>query len=250
MRWYVSILFFASMLSFFEQDKNRPNMESNVNVKKNIHDISLPAGYQRIYGDQNSFTAWLRNVSLKADKTVYLYNGKPKSNQNAQFAVLDIPIGNKDLQQCADAVIRLRASYLFDRKRMKDIVFYDNNSKAYTYSGKDDFQCFVKYLETVFAYCGTASLEKQLKRKQIKDILPGDVFVKGGFPGHAIMVMDVAVNSKGEKIYLLAQSYMPAQDIHVLNNPQNSALSPWYIVNDGQVVTPEWTFQSTQLFGW
>jgi len=41
---------------------------------------------------------------------VFLYNGKIKQNQQAQFAVLDIGIGNKDLQQCADIILRLGLS--------------------------------------------------------------------------------------------------------------------------------------------
>ncbi|MDR3713868.1 MAG: DUF4846 domain-containing protein [Puia sp.] len=59
-----------------------------------------------------SFGEWLRSIPLKKDKTVYLYDGSRKQNQSAQFAVLDISVGKEDLQQCADAVMRLRAGYL------------------------------------------------------------------------------------------------------------------------------------------
>lgn len=49
-------------------------------------------------------------------------------------------------------------------------------------------------------------------------------------------------------MFLLAQSYMPAQEIHILKNPNNENLSPWYQIPDGQVLeTPEWTFQTTEL---
>ena len=42
----------------------------------------------------------------------------------------------------------------------------------------------------------------------------GDVLIQGGSPGHAVIVVDMAENpATGEKLYLLAQSYMPAQDI-------------------------------------
>lgn len=250
MYWYFSVLLLMSLLILVEPRKYDIDKNDSEITHNAVRHIPLPAGFKRTEAEHHSFSEWLRNVQLKKDKTVYLYNGLPKRNQAAQFAVLDIPVGNKDLQQCADAVMRLRASYLFEKGRMDEIVFYDNNRKAYPYSGSTDLRYFEQYLEKVFAYCGTASLEKQLKRKHIKDISPGDVFIKGGFPGHAVIVMDIAENSKSEKIYLLAQSYMPAQNIHVLNNPQATATNPWYTVKNEPVVTPEWIFQSTQLHGW
>jgi hypothetical protein len=77
------------------------------------------------------------------------------------------------------------------------------------------------------------------------------VIIRGGFPGHAVIVMDVAVNASGKKIYLLAQSYMPAQDIHVLKNPMNADLSPWYEVNDDPIIyTPEYRFTKNELKRW
>lgn len=260
MHWYFSFLLLGISTLFYPQslshDDNSKSYKINIgdsiqaNVKSSVKNIALPAGFKRTEAAQNSFAAWLRNVQLKTNKTVYLYNGLPKKNQSTQFAVLDIPVGNKDLQQCADAVMRLRASYLFDQKRMSEIVFYDNSRNAYPYSGSADPGHFNRYLESVFAYCGTASLEKQLHKKNIKDIQPGDVFIKGGFPGHAVIVMDIAADGKGEKIYMLAQSYMPAQDIHILNNLQNSNYSPWYLLDEEQIFTPEWIFNPSQLYTW
>lgn len=217
-----------------------------------IADLPLPAGYVRINGADSSFAHWLRQVPLKKNTTVYLYNGEPKRNQQAQFAVLDVPVGNKDLQQCADAVMRLRAEYLYRQHRFSAICFADNNGKKYTCPAQADRPRFERYLEQVFSYCGTLSLEKQLKPVgDFANIQPGDVLIKGGSPGHAVMVMDVAANKQGKKIYLLAQSYMPAQDIHVLKNPENGELSPWYEVNDNPlIITPEWRFSTSQLRRW
>jgi len=47
-------------------------------------------------------------------------------------------------------------------------------------------------------------------------IEPGDVMIRAGSPGHAMLVVDVAEDERGRRIYLLAQSYMPAQDIHIV----------------------------------
>jgi hypothetical protein len=79
--------------------------------------------------------------------------------------------------------------------------------------------------------------------------VPGDVFIKGGFPGHAMIVVDVAVNSYGKRLFMLAQSYMPAQDIHIVNNLLEKEIGPWYSLND-TIITPEWIFYRSQLRKW
>lgn len=99
--------------------------------------------------------------------------------------------------------------------------------------------------------CGSASLAKELHAKEIKQIEAGDVFIRGGFPGHAVIVMSVAETNSGEKIYLLAQSYMPAQDIHILKNSKDPQSSPWYKVGDEDlIVTPEYVFKRNELKTW
>jgi hypothetical protein len=41
---------------------------------------------------------------------------------------------------------------------------------------------------------------------------------------------------------------MPAQDIHVLINPENSQISPWYQLKSGEkLYTPEWVFEPDRL---
>jgi hypothetical protein len=65
-------------------------------------------------------------------------------------------------------------------------------------------------MELVFSYCGTYSLSKQLKAiNDSRSIQPGDVFVYGGFPGHAVTVMAVQKMTKAKRTFLLSQGYMP-----------------------------------------
>jgi hypothetical protein len=254
-----------------------PTQESNVNPYPSIGAIPVPAGYHRIAAEQHSFTAWLRTIGLKKDKTVYLFDGSPKRNQDAQFAVLDISVGHQDLQHCADAVMRLRAEYLYANHDFFGIDFYTEQGvrlnfvewanglrvrqrsselERYTLAGDhhfcEDRACFDTYLNTVFTYCGTRTLERALTLIPLSNISPGDVLIHGGSPGHAMLVVDVAENAKGDRIFLLAQSYMPAQDIHIVKNPNDPNLTPWYPADPYQteVATPEWTFKTNELRTW
>jgi hypothetical protein len=243
-------------------------------VMDRVGKIPTPKGYKRILVDSSSVGAYLRNLSLKEDNTVYLYNGQKKWNQRAQFAVIDIDVGSRDLQQCADAVMRLRAEYLFHSGRKNEIRFHftsgdlaewssyangyrakiSGNSVQWVKTAKLDtsYACFRKYMDLVFSYAGTLSMKREVEPISVKDIRPGDVFHQTGNPyGHAVTVMDAAEDSVGNRIFILAQSYMPAQSIHVLQNPGSKKLSPWYQYVDGEKLeTPEWTFPAGSLKRW
>ncbi len=233
----------------------------------------VPKGYKRIKSIDNSFAEYLQNLPLKRHGTkVMLFNGKIKTPEDVYDAVIDIDVGEKDLQQCADAVMRLRAEYLYSKGRYEDIHFNFTNGFSADYSkfalgnrinvkgnsvtwkktsDKDySYETFRKYLDIVYSYAGSASLSKELiSVKNFADIKIGDVLIQGGFPGHAVIVVDMAKSiDSGEKIFLFAQSYMPAQDIQILKNPEKEELSPWYSSNIlDTIVTPEWEFKKTDL---
>ncbi|RFZ81710.1 hypothetical protein DYU05_17965 [Mucilaginibacter terrenus] len=96
-------------------------------------------------------------------------------------------------------------------------------------TGKDySYGSFMRYLTLVFSYAGTISLEKELKAVQNTAALqPGDIFIHGGSPGHCFIVVDVAENASHQKMFMLAQSFMPAQNIQVLQNG-----SPWFSLSE------------------
>ena len=75
------------LFSFFVSFLYSINTLSATCAPSSIQDIPLPQGYERIAVPANSFGAFLRSVSLKKDRTVYLYNGQKKYNQSAQYAV-------------------------------------------------------------------------------------------------------------------------------------------------------------------
>ena len=107
-----------------------------------------------------------------------------------------------------------------------------------------------RYIDTVFMYAGSYSLSRELNSVQdFNEMSIGDVFIEGGFPGHTVMVVDMAINRRtGRKLFLLIQSFMPAQDIHILRNLTNPMLDPWYELDFGETLhTPEWTFNKKDL---
>jgi len=220
------------------------------NIFEHIRDIQCPKGYARISAEPDSFANWLRNFPLKKDKAVHLFDGSLKANQDAQFAVLELSVGNKDLQQCADAIMRLRAEYLYSRRQFKAIRFYDNNKSCFACPENCSRAVFEKYLEKVFSYCGTLSLQKQLADCRIDETTAGNVIIQGGSPGHAVIIVDEAEDAFGHKIYLLAQSYMPAQEMHILNNRFQKEINPWYSFESVDIQTPEWKFTNAKLKKW
>lgn len=242
-----------------------------------INRIRTPFGFERYLHKEGSFAHWLQHLPLKpGSPKVYLYDGSPKWNQEAHCYVVDIETGTKDLQQCADALMRLRAEYLYSNGKQDDIHFEYTNGAEVRYSkwkegympvpqsggvvkwvpsqkAGSGYNKFKDYLIQVYNYAGTHSLDKELTKVEFREMEPGDIIIEGGFPGHGIIVVDMALNRKtGEKLFLLAQSYMPAQDIQILRNPNNLKLSPWYSLSDIDYIldTPEWEFDTDDLRRW
>ena len=263
----------ALPLQSCDKKQQQTHAQKNHTTKDSVKTrFTLPEGYTRITPEKNSFAQYLQNLPLKPEGTIALnYDGSVKQPDDVYAAVVNIDVGEKDLQQCADAVMRLRAEHLFAQQRYDEIKFNFTSGFTASYSKWQDgyrisvkgnnvnwvkksepnnsYTEFRKYLDIVFMYAGTLSLEKELTPITTNEIEIGSVFIKGGSPGHAVIVVDLAENkSTGEKIFLLAQSYMPAQDIQILKNMEDSKLSPWYTTKfESKLETPEWTFTKTQL---
>jgi hypothetical protein len=160
-------------------------------------------------------------------------------------------VGKRDLQQCADAVMRLRAEYLYAADRERDICFRSVQRKKLRWRG-GGFASFRKYLDKVFGIANSASLMREMipvEAGQTPEI--GDVLIEpatSGRYGHAVMLMDAAANTAGERVFLLSQSYMPAQESHILKNLREPDIAPWYRIEPTAAIrTPEWGFPESSL---
>jgi hypothetical protein len=237
---------------------------SSFNKPDNVlNRFKAPEGYMQQKAAPGSFAEWLQNLPLKPVGThTMTYKGEIARTDIETAAVVDISIGKQDLQQCADAVMRLRGEYLYHEKRYKEISFnfvsgfkcdYIHYANGYRYrndhwvlKGKKDYSypTFMNYMNLVFMYAGTLSLEKELHPvTNPNELKAGDVFIHGGSPGHCFMVMSVVENNQHKKQFLLAQSFMPAQNIQILQySPGNYWFSMdkltniWY----GDLITPSY----------
>ena len=104
-------------------------------------------------------------------------------------------------------------------------------------------------MDYIFAYANTHTLRHEMKKANISDMQIGDVFIQEGVPfGHAVIVVDMAENpTTKEKIFMVAQSFMPAQNIHILKKYEDE--SPWFSTDFGKkLVLPSWTFTTDNLY--
>jgi Domain of unknown function (4846) len=226
-----------------------------------------PPGFTRDALAPGSFGAWLRALPLAPLGTpVRSFRGQiilPVDHPNLA-AVVAIDVGEQDLQQCADSVIRLHAEWLFARGRRDqsyraasgapmpfarwargERMVMDGPGFTWATSARADasYPSFRRWLSGVFAFANTGSLARDTEPIAAADLRPGDFVVQAGAPGHAVLVLDLARAADGRRALLLGQGYMPAQSFHVLR-PSGSVgrEGAWFIVEPGAIAldTPFW----------
>ena len=224
---------------------------SNPNNYKTIGVITTPWGYERIKGNDAAYSEFLRSLPLKGrGADVMLYTGGRSRFQSLNYAVVDIPLLS-NAEQCADVCMRLRAEYLFQTDQR--IRFQDVNGKTLAYSGGSSRKDFELYLRNLYGVASTYSLSREMKTRCLSDMQPGDVFVYparyGQKYGHAVMVVDVAVNESGKKAFLLAEGNTPAREIHVMRNFENPFRSPWFMLDEDadNLILSVFHFKATDL---
>ena len=209
---------------------------SNPNNYKTIGDIPEPWGYERISGEDVAYANFLRSLHLKGrGAKVQLYTGGESRFQSLNYAVVDMPLLS-NAEQCADECMRLRAEYLFSTGQYTRIQFQNVNGKMLSYGGGNSRKSFEKYLKNLYGVASTFSLSREMKTRRLADMQPGDVFVYparyGQQYGHAVMVVDVAINKRGRKAFLLVEGNTPAREIHVMRNFENPFRSPWFMLDE------------------
>ena len=221
-----------------------------------------PPGFERVSLPKGSFGAWLRGLPLAAPGTpVRTYAGTVRyaADDPRVAAVVAIDVGQADLQQCADAVVRLHAEWCWSRGR-KDISYRAAAGMSLPFErylgGESDVlegqslrrkagrrrpaqhRSLRRYLDMVFAWANTQSIARQATPVALDQLRPGDFFILPGNPGHAVIVADLARAAGRGRAALLLRSYIPAQSIYVL---RPDSASVWFWLDPTRAVkTPFW----------
>ncbi len=214
----------------------------------------VPDGFTRVPTD--AFGTWLGGLPVEpADRPVRTHDGRVVRHP---ARVVPLPMVRGDLQQCADSALRLRAEY--QRQHGQPVSFHatsgdemawatwaagqrpvvQGNSLSWVPGGDRSWE---GYLRALFTYAGTASLAVH-DTLQVNRPRAGDVLVEGGFPGHAVVLLDV-VERDGELRVLIGEGFMPAQDFHVELGP----LDGWWAWDDG-IDLPHWPLEQEHLRRW
>lgn len=214
--------------------------------------------------DEKSWGYFLQHLKeIKAPVVDYL--GNLVSDQDKHISILPYDVGKADLQQCADALMRLRAEYLFGQERYHEIGFHFTSGHFYSWNDycnglypvpkgnsikfingnkkQKNHMSLRKYLDIVYTYASTISLEKELKSADQFDI--GTVVIYPGSPGHCFIITDKGVSKSGAIFYKLAEGYTPAQSIYILKNFENN--SPWHSLSKGIITTASYQFKKYSL---
>jgi hypothetical protein len=234
--------------------------------------VNIPKGFKRVEYATGSFQEYLRNYELKPfGSKIINYDDSQYFWQSGHVGVLEIPVPKNGLQQCADALIRVRSEYLWDNNRKDEIGFnftsghycswlkyaegyrpkIDGNKVSFHKTAAKDHSKtnFYKYLNLIYTYSGTLSLYNELpKINDVSKLQIGDMLIKGGTPGHIAIICDEIVNETGDKLFLLFQGNTPAQSVHLVKNLEDSTISPWYkLEKDAVISVSNYTFYDSKF---
>ncbi|MEO6599257.1 MAG: DUF4846 domain-containing protein [Polyangiaceae bacterium] len=226
--------------------------------------FATPPGYARVAVTPGSFAEWLRGLPLAAVGTPVLsHTGDTVfAGDDAYVAsVVAIDVGAGDLQQSADAVLRLHGEWLWASDQ-QSAISYKSTTKldmpfsrwakgqrllaagpnmGWVVTGKPKdptYNDFRQYIDAVMLWSNNVSLAMRATRvEEPAQLSAGDFFLQTRGKGHAILVLDVAQKPTGERVALLGQSLQsPAQSIHVMRlgpatawfsmRPPNPVLTP------------------------
>jgi hypothetical protein len=192
--------------------------------------IAVPNGYLREKYAGGSYSDWIQNLRLKVQPVILDYRGRTvESGLYRIWGVVQMPIlFHSNLEQCADYAMRFWAEYHKMTGKLDQLYLFDygGRKKFFNQSGKT----YSQFLRQAFANTNSHSLKNGCRIITPEQIIPGDMFIqneRGGI-GHVSVVMDVCRSPKGEKLYLIGYSFMPAQEFHIERAEEKYGTEGWF----------------------
>lgn len=222
-----------------------------------IEEISLPSkDFYRVNIINNSFSDFLRKLPLKKTGSHVLnYRGGVfKSGGDTSVAsVVDMDVTGRRLEQCMDILVRLYAEYLWGKEQVGNFnlplpggywlewqkwktgfrpvfkginVFWSRSSQP-----DSSHQSFRTFLNTVYSESHTQQFYHAYQPIERREVQIGDIIIKKGTKGHAIMIVDLVKNERGQMMALIGNGDTPACQLFLLNYKSGI---PWIPLNFDQ----------------
>lgn len=196
-----------------------------------------------VFKQQDTLTRWQQC----ADTAIMLY--AEYLYDKGQYDAISFHFSNGFVCDYASWVQGKRVSISGNKTEWVDKTG-DGSAKAGDYS----YETFLKYLDIIYQYANTNSLASEMKKVSPDDLKPGDLLIatlselKAAAAevsesmaasisyGHAIMIVDMAVNADGDKVYLIAEGNTPATEAAMIE-PPDSSFGVWvHFDEDGRFV--------------
>jgi len=236
--------------------------------------IPAPTGFTRVPAPIGGFSDWLRFLPVLPEGTP-VRNAKkeiavPADHPSLAAVVALQPQAAKTLNT-SNILVRLRAEYLWSTGKTDQAAFHFASGHLSSWrEWAEGYRATVKgrevslskgappdssrtsycgYIEGVFKYGNYDSLYHDTETAGDSAVEGGDIFLRRGRAGHAVMVLDVATGPRGQVAVLLGQGGTPPQTFHVLRGKDGS---PWFMLSRTAPIDvgSKGTFQLTDLRHW
>lgn len=271
MKYFIVFLFsFSFIAGAFAQNKSLLNLNDEGTVIKDR--VEVPDGYIRPPFPESSFQNFLRSMPMKkAGAKVMKYDGYNKFfDCYAAVVDMDFPM-ESDVIHSEHTIQLIRSLYFYKTEKYDLMRFsYDDNRNMdfFEYGSgirfvwqdsiyvkeeiaSEDFSinAFNNYLGDLYGESTTRGLKADTREIEFGEMSVGDLLLQPGnqhSKGHTVMVMDMAIDPlTGERLVLFGQGFEPTQDFHIIDNPYEEDISPWYRVDEDAhfFSTIQWTFR-------
>jgi len=219
-----------------------------------IEEISLPSkDFYRVDIIKNSFADFLRKRPLKkpGSDVINYRGGVFKSGADTSVAfVVDMDVAGRRLEQCMDILVRLYAEHLWGKEQIRNFnlplpgghrlewkkwkmgfrpVFKGINVSWIRLSQPDSsHQSYRAFLNTVYGESHTQQFYHAYHAIERREVQIGDIIIKKGTKGHAIMIVDLVKNKRGQMMALIGNGDTPACQFFLLNYKTGI---PWIPLN-------------------